>query len=230
MLYHNTGNETIYIHKWSLPDQELEHPLFKVTCNDVPVKYIGPLAKRGAPTINDVIPLAPGKTIATSVRLSSAYDMSKTCKYGIKYNMPTERVTFKHPRSLRSILVKSIRSLQTDIQSNDMELTIEGRPNIQRQQNKIMNLRKRAAIHRYSACWPGQKSQIISAVSSAVSYADNAFKYMNVMKPSGTNRYTNWFDHIFIVLYAMLHTMLTLCECETNESYVAIKPIYGDFL
>ncbi|CAF4185213.1 unnamed protein product, partial [Rotaria sordida] len=74
--YSNTGNKTIRIHKWCLPDNELDDPLFKITCNDAPVHYTGPLIKRQAPTADDVISLAPGKTIVTPVRLSSAYDMT----------------------------------------------------------------------------------------------------------------------------------------------------------
>ncbi|CAF4580516.1 unnamed protein product, partial [Rotaria sp. Silwood2] len=33
MQYNNTSNDTISIYKWCLPNNELNDPLFKVTCN-----------------------------------------------------------------------------------------------------------------------------------------------------------------------------------------------------
>ncbi|CAF3829390.1 unnamed protein product [Rotaria sp. Silwood1] len=59
--YNNTSNDTISIYNWRLPSNELSDPLFKVTCNDIPVDYVGPLMKRRALTVEDMTPLEPGK-------------------------------------------------------------------------------------------------------------------------------------------------------------------------
>ncbi|CAF4219223.1 unnamed protein product [Rotaria sp. Silwood2] len=196
--YNNTSNYTISIYKWCLPNNELNDPLFKVTCNNVPVNYIGPLVKRREPTIEDMIPLEPGKTKIIQTRLSSAYDMSKTGIYSIQYDMPTERVVFKHARTFESSLVRAISKRQSGVQSNNIQLTIEGRPNRQREQNKNMNVIKRAATLSYVSCSITQKSQITAAVSWALKYADNSFNYLNKTKPSGTNRYKTWFGKFML--------------------------------
>ncbi|CAF3875662.1 unnamed protein product [Rotaria sp. Silwood1] len=192
--YSNTGNKTIYIHKWCLPDNELNDPLFKITCNGAAVNYIGRLIKRRTPTIDDVTPLAPGKTILASVGLSSAYDMSKTCNYSIQYSVSTERVVFKHAQTSKTISNESISNFQSDLESNNIQLNAEGRPNLHHEQNDIINVRKRAATLYSVSCSATQNSQIISAVSSALNYARNSFNYLSMTTPSGTNRYKTWFD------------------------------------
>ncbi|CAF2850758.1 unnamed protein product [Rotaria sp. Silwood2] len=129
-----------------------------ITCNNIPINYVGPLIKRRESTIEDMIPLEPGKTKIIQARLSSAYDMTKTGIYSIRYDMPTERVVFKHARTFESSLVRAISKRQSGFQSNNIQLTIEGRPNRQREQNKNMNVIKRAATLSYVSCSIIQKS------------------------------------------------------------------------
>ncbi|CAF3030649.1 unnamed protein product [Rotaria sp. Silwood2] len=191
--YNNTSNDTISIYKWCLPNNELNDPLFKVTCNNVPVNYVGPLIKRREPTIEDMISLEPGKTKIIQARLSSAYDMTKTGIYSIQYDMPAERVVFKHARTFENIIFRSISKRHSGLESNNIQLIIEGRPNIQREQNKTMNVIRRAATLSYVSCSITQKSQIMNAISWALKYTDNSFNYLNKTKPSGTNRYKTWF-------------------------------------
>ncbi|CAF4502731.1 unnamed protein product, partial [Rotaria sp. Silwood2] len=191
--YSNTGAQTTHIHNWCLPSNELYDPLFTVTCNDVPVEYLGPVIKRREPTIDDVIPVAPGKTISTIVRLSSVYDMTQTCNYSIQYNMPIEHVIFRHAQTLKTLPDKPISKLQSHIQSNNIRLAVEGRSNIKHRQNNIMTVRKRAASLNYVGCSENATSDIIAAVSNALNYSNNAFIYLNRKKPTGTNRYTTWF-------------------------------------
>ncbi|CAF3288981.1 unnamed protein product [Rotaria sp. Silwood2] len=191
--YSNTGAQTIQIHNWCLPSNELYDPLFTVTCNDVPVEYLGPIIKRREPTIDDVIPVAPGKTISTIVRLSSVYDMTQTCNYSIQYNMPIEHVIFRHTQTLKTLPGKPISKLQSHIQSNNIRLAVEGRSNIKHRQNNIMTVRKRAATLNYVGCSENATADIIKAVSSALIYANNAFNYLNNTTPSGTKRYKTWF-------------------------------------
>ncbi|CAF4219335.1 unnamed protein product, partial [Rotaria sp. Silwood2] len=143
-------------------------------------------------------PLEPGKTKIIQARLSSAYDMTKTGIYSIQYDMPAERVIFKHARTFESTLVRAISKRQSDLQSNNIELTIEGRPNRQREQSENMNVVRRAATLSYVSCSIAQKFQIMPAVSWALKYADNSFNYLNKTKPSGTNRYKTWFGKFML--------------------------------
>ncbi|CAF3405499.1 unnamed protein product [Rotaria sp. Silwood2] len=189
--YSNTGAQTIHIHNWCLPDNELDDPLFTVTCNNVPVQYLGPIIKRRATIIEDVTPLTPGQTISTSVRLSSVYDMTKTCNYSIHYNMPTERVVFRHTQTLNNVPGKPISNMQSHIQSNNIQLDIEGRRNVQREPNNI--IRKRAVTFSYISCTTNQQSNISFAIPVALTYANNSFIYLNNTESNGTIRYRTWF-------------------------------------
>ncbi|CAF2355585.1 unnamed protein product [Rotaria sp. Silwood2] len=191
--YNNTSNRTISIYNWCFPDNELNGPLFKVACDDIPVDYIGPLIKRCQPTVKNMTPLEPGKTTVTQVRLSSSYDMTKTGIYSIQYDMPGERVVFKHARTFENTIVKAISKRESGLPSNNIQLAIEGRPNIQHEQHNIMNVLRRAATLSYVSCSTTQKSQIMNAVSWALRYANNSFIYLNKTKPCGTNRYKTWF-------------------------------------
>ncbi|CAF3119734.1 unnamed protein product [Rotaria sp. Silwood2] len=168
--YNNPSNDTISIYKWCLPSNELNDPLFKVTCNNAPVNYIGPLIKRREPTIEDMISLEAGKTKIIQARLSSAYDMTKTGIYSIQYDIPAERVVFKHARTFESTLVRVINKRQSGLQSNNIELTIEGRPNRQREQSENMKVVRRAATLSYVSCSTSQKFQITTAVSWALNF------------------------------------------------------------
>ncbi|CAF5171643.1 unnamed protein product, partial [Rotaria sp. Silwood1] len=53
LQYRNTGQKKINIVKWYLPGKELYDPLFKITCNNVPVEYLGPMIKRVKPAAKE---------------------------------------------------------------------------------------------------------------------------------------------------------------------------------
>ncbi|CAF3405689.1 unnamed protein product [Rotaria sp. Silwood1] len=234
--YNNTNNETIYIYKWCLPDNELHDPLFKVTCNDVPVDYLGPLIKRRTQTDDDVTPLEPGKTKVTLVQLSSAYDMSKTCNYSIQYKIPTERVIFKRAQTLKTIHTEPINNRPSEIESNNIQLTVEGRSNIQHEQGNIMNVHKRA-VTSYVSCSTSQKDQLAVAVPSALQYASNSFNYLSTTTFSGTNRYKTWFGtytsgnwntlkgHYQNIKNVLSSQAITLnCGCTKSDAYAYVYP------
>ncbi|CAF3991876.1 unnamed protein product [Rotaria sp. Silwood1] len=133
LRYDNTGKEIIHIFKWCLPDKELSDPLFQVTCDNASVDYVGPMIKRRTPTNADVISLAPGKAMQTLVQLSPAYDMTKSCNYSIQYYRPTESVIFSDDETLKNTSPDTTSSYESDIKSNIIQLTIEGRPNTRHQ-------------------------------------------------------------------------------------------------
>ncbi|CAF3982711.1 unnamed protein product [Rotaria sp. Silwood1] len=192
LQYRNTGQKKINIVKWYLPGKELYHPLFKITCNNVPVEYLGPMIKRVKASAKDVIPLAPGKIISTVVALSSAYDMSKTCDYSIQYNMQSDLIIFSDDQTLETIPDEPIDNLESEIQSNNIQLPIKGRPNKQHNQNQIMAIHKRAATLNYVSCTENNTIDLINAVSWALKYANESFNYLNNII-SGTTRYRTWF-------------------------------------
>jgi peptidyl-Lys metalloendopeptidase len=149
--------------------------------------------KRRAPTSDDVISLAPGKTMVAVAQLSSAYDMSKTGNYLIQYDMPTERVLFQSAQTSKSIATDPNSILQAGLDSNHLQLTIEGRPNNQFEQINITKVQQRVAAPSYIYCSTNMQNLINIAFSSARTYADNSFTYLSNTAPYVSIRYKTWF-------------------------------------
>src|SRR2546423_70980 len=59
----NTTRHPITLLQWQLPSDDLEGPLFKVTRDDQPVRYLGPVIKRATPDASDHVKLEAGATL-----------------------------------------------------------------------------------------------------------------------------------------------------------------------
>jgi peptidyl-Lys metalloendopeptidase len=80
----NTTDHAIQLLSWSVPDSDLQDPLFLVTRDGQPVRYTGPLYKRGQPDASDFITLAPGATLSRSVDIARFYDVTATGNYTVE--------------------------------------------------------------------------------------------------------------------------------------------------
>jgi peptidyl-Lys metalloendopeptidase len=74
----NATAATQYLLKWQTPFGAIEAPLFEVTRDGLPVRYLGIQVKRAAPTAADYIALKPGASRSVKVELSALYDMGIT--------------------------------------------------------------------------------------------------------------------------------------------------------
>jgi peptidyl-Lys metalloendopeptidase len=81
----NTSNATAYLLKWQTPFGAVEAPLFEVTRDGLPVRYLGRQVKRAAPAAADYISLKPGASRSARVELSALYRMDVTGAYSIRY-------------------------------------------------------------------------------------------------------------------------------------------------
>src|SRR5262249_53521228 len=83
----NTSDHTVQLLSWYVPDADLEEPLFQLTRDGQPVRYIGPRYKRAQPDASDYVTLAPGASLTRSVDLAKFYDLSATGTYAVEISI-----------------------------------------------------------------------------------------------------------------------------------------------
>jgi peptidyl-Lys metalloendopeptidase len=81
----NTSASPQVLLKWQLPLGEIEAPLFEVTRDGNPVRYLGMWVKRAPPASEDYVRLEPGASRSARVELSSLYEMDVTGAYSVRY-------------------------------------------------------------------------------------------------------------------------------------------------
>jgi peptidyl-Lys metalloendopeptidase len=75
VTFTNTTAATAWLLKWQTPFAGVEAPLFDVTRDGLPVRYLGIQAKRPPPGAADYIALKPGESRSRQVALSVLYRM-----------------------------------------------------------------------------------------------------------------------------------------------------------
>lgn len=81
----NTSAATAWLLKWQTPFAGVEAPLFEVTRDGLPVRYLGIQAKRPPPGAADYIALKAGASRSVQVELSALYRMDVTGAYSVRY-------------------------------------------------------------------------------------------------------------------------------------------------
>jgi peptidyl-Lys metalloendopeptidase len=230
LQYSNTGRETLYVYKWNLPSQELRDPLFEVSRDGKAVSYVGPLVKRRSPTADDVIAIAPGKSVSTSVKLAQVYDMTQSGNYTIHYKMDADRVVVRTARKAGLETAQSVASNSEDLlESADATMFVEGRKNIQLEKAKSVNWfngmldNVMASSISYTSCSSSRQSSINSAVTAGANYAAGAVNYLAGTTPSGTPRYTTWFGKYSSSNWSAVKTHYT-----NIQSTLQTKPLQFD--
>jgi peptidyl-Lys metalloendopeptidase len=191
LKYSNIGGDTMAIYKWYVPEKELGDPVFKVTRNGEPVEYVGPLFKRRAPTADDLILLAPGMSVSTTIQLSSVYNMTQTGNYVIQYKMDAGQVLITTDGVRNQKLMASNDDEESVLQSAPVMVFAVGRRNRLIEQAIEVNMQTRALAASYIQCTAAQTNTIKRAITAAENYGSDAVQYFNGQP--GTVRYTTWF-------------------------------------
>jgi peptidyl-Lys metalloendopeptidase len=193
IVFTNKGETPIAMVKWYLPDGELEGDLFALARDGQPVNYVGPIVKRAAPALQDLIALAPGESITRTVDLAVFYDMTQTGNYDIQYAATAQEMFgHKSPRGFENLMEGKRLNAESSavesqaIVSNKVSTFVEGRANALMEQS----LDKSVAFS--GRCSATQQSTIGSAVGAAQTMANGSVNYLNGT-PGATPRFTTWF-------------------------------------
>ncbi|HUS33440.1 MAG TPA: hypothetical protein VMZ53_33290, partial [Kofleriaceae bacterium] len=88
----NVSDHDVQLLSWYLPDAELQEPLFELSRDGQPVRYIGPIYKRAQPDASDYVTIAPGASLTRTVNLANFYDLSTTGNYTVAVTLDNMRL------------------------------------------------------------------------------------------------------------------------------------------
>jgi peptidyl-Lys metalloendopeptidase len=245
VTFTNTSGSPQYVLKSHTPFAGIDAPVFEITRDGQPVRYMGRLVKRAAPTAADYYLLKPGASYTVKVELSSLYDMATTGDYAVRYHAASPHL-FADASSVQALAagasVAAKQGQETgELQSDTASLWIDGtRARGSRDESATLAEMKAqsgmvtAASLSTTSCSASQQSTIASALSSAQTYANNADAYM--AKTTMGSRYTKWFGALnssrqatikshFAAIKSTLATkpINVNCGC-TDTSYAYVYP------
>lgn len=171
----NTGSAPVRLPKWRTPFAPVEHPLFEITRDGVPVRYLGREVKRAAPTAADFVALGPGERRSARLELSSLYEMSTTGAYAVRYREAALLPGGAGPSTLRS---------------NSAAIWIEGR-HARGVAAPAMSPPSSAGLS-YEQCSNSQQESIAEAMRTGSAMAANGLAYLAAGQAPGA-RYLHWF-------------------------------------
>jgi peptidyl-Lys metalloendopeptidase len=228
VTFTNTSSSPQYVLKSHTPFEGVSAPVFEVTRDGQPVRYMGKIVKRAAPTAADYYLLKPGASYTVKVELSSLYDMATTGDYAVRFHAASPQLfgdgasaTQASAASVDAAGGKSAGELQSDAAS----LWIDGtRARGSREETKSLAEMQAqsgmvtAASLSTTSCSSSQQSTIASALSAAQTYATNADAYM--AKTTMGSRYTKWFGTVNSTRVATIKS-----HYANIKSTLATKPI-----
>jgi peptidyl-Lys metalloendopeptidase len=222
VTFTNTSGSPQYVLKSRTPFDEIEAPLFEITRDGKPVRYLGIIAKRGAPTAADYFLLKPGASYSARVELSALYDMGTTGDYAIRYRIGN-----------------GSGKAADELKSDAATVWIDGvRPRGSNEETKsFAEMQAQAGVVNtaggalaFNKCTTSQQADINTAVSTALSMTTNGDAYM--AKGTMGTRYTKWFGAVdssrvatikshFAALKDAFATKPITVDCGCKKTYYA---------
>jgi peptidyl-Lys metalloendopeptidase len=229
----NATSATQYLLKWQTPFGPIEAPLFEITRDGLPVRYLGVQVKRPAPAPADYLALKPGASRSVRIELSSLYDMGITGAYSVRwrdgatqlFSRPGVARVTSSPAGSPSALPVRATALPEPVPAS---VWIDGR--LPRGASDPITALPEGAGLSFSRCSNAQQEAIGAAAQAAQAMARDAGAYLQA-KALGA-RYTSWFGaadparsstvaaHFQAITDAFASKPVTV-DCGCNESYYA---------
>jgi peptidyl-Lys metalloendopeptidase len=222
----NQGTATAYLLRWEAPGAELTSDLFDVRVGGQPVAYVGKDVKRRTPTATDLVAIAPGQSLSSTVDLSAYYRVARAGQYQIQYtgDGSASSVGAVEVRSNTVMAIRAADSRYADAEEAEAQLETEA----------LLAPAPQAAGLSYRSCSSSEKTQIASALTQSGNYARNAESYLVAGKTGA--RYTTWFGTYNSSRYSTVRTHFTNirstietknitvdCSC-TDDYYAYVYP------
>jgi peptidyl-Lys metalloendopeptidase len=186
VTFTNTSGSPQYVLKSHTPFEEIEAPLFEITRDGKPVRYLGAVAKRGAPTAADYFLLKPGASYSARVELSALYDMGTTGDYAIRYH--SGRASEELKSDAATVWIDGVRPRGSSEETKTLaEMQAQAGTG-------TGTVAAAGGALAFNKCTTSQQADITSAVSSALSMATSGDAYM--AKGTMGTRYTKWFGAV----------------------------------
>jgi peptidyl-Lys metalloendopeptidase len=231
----NDSAEDVYLLRWETALQGIDANIFDVRLDGKPVDYTGRLYKRATPTASDYVRIPAGGSVSADVELSSAYDMSRTGEYAIRY-----RASVQDTLRADGLKVRALQGLGS-LESNVLFLGVERN---ERAINVVETLvqideavradQTKALAPSYVSCSSSRQSLLVTALSNAQSISLKSKNYLASAVPSTDAAYRTWFGaytssrystvqtHYNNIYNAFVNQRFTFyCDC-TDSSYAYV--------
>lgn len=229
----NATAATQYLLKWQTPFGPIDAPLFEVTRDGLPVRYLGVQVKRAAPVPADYVALKPGASRSVRIELSALYDMGITGAYSVRWREGATQL-FSRPGVARVSTSAAGGQPALPVRATALpepvpaSVWIDGR--LPRGASDLVSTTPEGAGLSFSRCSNAQQEAITSAAQAAQAMAQDAGVYLQAKSLGG--RYTSWFGaadparsttvtaHFQAIKEAFASKPVTV-DCGCNESYYA---------
>jgi peptidyl-Lys metalloendopeptidase len=226
VTFTNTSGSPQYVLKSHTPFEEVEAPLFEITRDGKPVRYLGAIAKRPAPTASDYFLLKPGASYSVRVELSSLYDMATTGDYAIRYHAVSPQL-FANGHEIGELKSQAATVWIDGLRPRGSSDETKSLAEMKAQANPVPAAGGALSFNR---CTTSQQADITSAVSAALSMASDGDAYM--AKGTMGTRYTKWFGAVdsgrvatvkshFAALKDAFATKPITVDCGCKKTYYA---------
>lgn len=215
----NTSASATHLLRWRTPLDGVESPLFEVSRDGQPVRYLGRRIKRAAPRPGDYVRLDPGASLVNTVELSSLYEMNVTGNYTIRYRsaaMPTPGA--------------GVQPVAGELASGAVSIWVYGRLPRGSQAVPLAPEPGNAGLS-YANCSNAQQEQLATAMDAGRAMTVDSHAYLSAGKPYG-ERYATWFGapdaargvkvtSNFTAIKDAFENKPVKIDCDCNEPYFA---------
>ena len=236
VTYTNSSKEDIYLLRWQTALKGLDENIFDVRLNGKPVAYTGRLYKRATPRAEDYVRIPAGGSVSADVELSSAYDLSRTGEYAIRY-----QVLVQDGLRADNAKVSGFAGLR-NLESNVVLLGVERNERAVGAVEALVQAAEavqgeKALTPSYVSCSSTRQSQLVTALNNAQGIAQRSRDYLNAVPTAsrGTDsNYKTWFGAYtsaryaevtgdFANIYSAMSTkaFVFYCDC-TDSSYAYV--------
>ncbi|ASJ74435.1 M35 family metallo-endopeptidase [Granulosicoccus antarcticus] len=233
----NTGSSTLSVLRWDTPFEDaLSSDVFRVErySKDWPLveqaAYIGRSVKRGVPTTDEYLVLAPGETASRTVKLNDYYRIDKADGRSVSFagqlRYSVESSSSKST-SVRKAPEPELLSVDT-LKSNSVAV------------NMAPAVSLRALTPAYESCSVQEQADIFAATELAQEYVNTAIADLESLasdERSGSPRYVTWFGEYeearFTRVLSNFQSIGTAladeqiqydCSCDERNTYAYVFP------
>lgn len=116
----NSSGSTLHVLKWATPLEGFTGDIFRVDRGGKPVPYIGRLVKRGAPTPDEYVTIAPGESVSATIDLAEGYAIYDSGEYSVEFN---SRI-LDYGREAPGVLAAKKTFSPKDVRSNAVKFSL----------------------------------------------------------------------------------------------------------
>jgi len=183
----NIGNDLMGLLDVFKPFKEIMDPIFDVFCNGEKVNYVGAIAKRRAPLMEDFLQLAPGSSFTVPIKLSDVFNMTQACNYVVELRMAAREYLAN-----LGIRMKGQVSMAEDVVLSSPPVAFFADSH----RNEILEVGAAIAEGRYltptfTSCDTNRQNLLRTALGHAETLSSDSANYFT--KTSPTTRYTTWY-------------------------------------